>query len=108
MLITLSEEIAGVEHQLRRGTLFVAPVVPGIEAEAEVILFGSHAKVRANLDIVGKREVVGALSTGEPHLAVDITITHGRHDREREVRTHLEAVGIERLRNRCTKEDSIL
>ena len=53
-----------------------APVVPGIEAEAEVILFGSHAKVRANLDIVGKREVVGALSTGEPHLAVDITITH--------------------------------
>ena len=68
-----SEETASVEHQPRGGTFFVAPVVTGIEAEAEVLLFDSHAEVRANLDVVGEGEVVGALGAREADAAVDLT-----------------------------------
>ena len=57
-----SEETASVEHQPRGGTFFVAPVVTGIEAEAEVRLFGGEAEVRANLEAVGV-ERLGDLHT---------------------------------------------
>lgn len=92
-----SEETASVEHQPHGGTFFVAPVVTGIEAEAEVRLFGGEAEVRANLDVISEGEVVGAFCTRKANVAVDFTIANSRHDREREVRAHLEAVGVERL-----------
>lgn len=74
-----SEETASVEHQPRGGTFFVAPVVTGIEAEAEVRLFGGEAEVRANLDVISEGEVVGAFCTRKANVAVAFTIANSRH-----------------------------
>ena len=79
-------------------TFFVAPVVARGQAKREVIFLRFNAKLTANLHVVSESIVVGAFSTGKPHLAVDVFATHRRNNGKREGRRNAEAGSrLERL-----------
>lgn len=57
--------------RLQRGSraLFITPLVADVPPKDQVFFLGLHALAQAQLHLVGKAEGIGALGTGQPHLA---------------------------------------